>query len=140
MFDFLAEIADAIWTGIKGLWTMCKRIIKAVISFVHDLVDGLFEILEDIFGDDVPSSVDESPVKPFIGDMDKLIDNAPTKDVGLFKQKKKNFIRLSMILRTSGTTRTARIHTTITKHLMKFALQHINRLQVLQFWLTKVSL
>ena len=53
-------------------------------------------------------------------------------------QKKKSFIRLSMILRTSGTTRTARIHTTITKHLMKFALQHNNRLQVLQFWLTKV--
>ena len=100
MFDFLAESADAIWTGIKGLWTMCKRIIKAVISFVHDLVDGLFEILEDIFGDDVPSSVDESPVKPFIGDMDKLIDNAPTKDVGLFKQKKKNFIKGAYDTRT----------------------------------------
>ena len=52
-------------------------------------------------------------------------------------QKKKGFIRLSMILRTSGTTRIVRIHTTITKHLMKFALQHNNRLQVLQFWLTQ---
>lgn len=33
----------------------------------------------------------------------------------------------------------AYIHTTITKHLMKFALQHNNQLQVLQFWLTKVK-
>ena len=39
----------------------------------------------------------------------------------------------------SGTTRVVRIHTTIAKHLMKFALQHNNRLQVLQFWLTKVK-
>ena len=39
MFDFLAEIADAIWTGIKGLWTMCKRIIKAKGTFVRKSVD-----------------------------------------------------------------------------------------------------
>lgn len=100
MFDFLAEIADAIWSGVKGLWNMCKRIIKAVISFVHDLLDGLFEILEDIFGDDVPQSVEDSPVKPFIGDMDKLMKNAPTRDFGLFKEKKKNFIKAAYDTRT----------------------------------------
>ena len=61
------------------------------------------------------------------------------KAAAFFAKEIKSFIRPSMILRTSGTTRTARIHTTITKHLMKFALQHINRLQVLQFWLTKVG-
>lgn len=77
MFDFLSEIADAIWTGVKGLWTMCKRIIKAVVSFVHDILDGLLEILEDIFGDDMPNSVADSPIKPFVADMDKLIKNAP---------------------------------------------------------------
>lgn len=32
--------------------------------------------------------------------MDKLIDNAPTKDVGLFKQKKKNFIKGAYDTRT----------------------------------------
>lgn len=100
MFGFLAEIAGAIWTGIKGLWTMCKKIIKASINFVHDLVDGLFEILEDIFGDDVPSSVDESHVKPFIGDMDKLTQNAPIKDCNLFGQKKKNYIKGAYDTRT----------------------------------------
>lgn len=100
MFDFLKEIADAIWTGIKGLWNMCKKIIKAVINFVHDLLDGLFEILEDIFGDDVPNSVEESPVKPFIADMNKLVENAPTRNVGLFKQKKNNFMKGAYDTRT----------------------------------------
>ena len=93
MFDFLAEIADAIWTGVKGLWTTCKRIIKATISFVHDILDGLFDILEEIFDGDVPDSVGESPVKPFVADMDKLIDGAPISDQGLFKQKKKNLTK-----------------------------------------------
>lgn len=100
MFDFLSEIADAIWTGVKGLWTMCKRIIKAVVSFVHDILDGLFEILEDIFGDDMPNSVADSPVKPFVADMDKLIKNAPISDQGLFKQKKKNFMKGAYDTRT----------------------------------------
>lgn len=93
MWDFISEIASAIWDGIKSIWNTCKRIIKAVISFVHDLLDGLFEILEDLFGDDMPSSVKESPVKPFIADMDKLIQNAPVSDQGLFQQKKNNFVK-----------------------------------------------
>lgn len=93
MFEFLEEIADAIWTGVKGLWTMCKRIIKATISFVHDILDGLFDILEDIFDGDVPNSVEDSPVKPFLGDMNKLIENAPVSNQGLFQQKKKNYLK-----------------------------------------------
>lgn len=93
MFEFLEEIADAIWTGVKGLWTMCKRIIKATISFVHDILDGLFDILEEIFDGDVPNSVEESPDKPFLGDMNKLIENAPVSNQGLFQQKKKNYLK-----------------------------------------------
>jgi len=88
MWDFITEIASAIWDGVKAIWNTCKRIIKAVVSFVHDLLDGLFDILEEIFGDDMPSSVQDSPVKPFIADMDKLIEQAPISDQGLFQQKK----------------------------------------------------
>lgn len=100
MFGFLAEIAEAIWIGVKGLWTMCKRIIKATISFVHDILDGLFDILEEIFDGDVPDSVEESPVKPFLADMNKLIDNAPISDQGLFQQKKNNYTKAFYDTRT----------------------------------------
>lgn len=93
MFKILKKIAGAIWTGVKSLWTMCKRIIKATISFVHDILDGLFDILEDIFDGDVPNSVEDSPVKPFLGDMNKLIENAPVCNQGLFQQKKKNYLK-----------------------------------------------
>lgn len=93
MFDFISEIASAIWDGVKAIWNTCKRIIKAVISFVHDLLDGLFDILEEIFGDDMPSSVQESPVKPFIGDMNKLITTAHVSEQGLFQQKRNNFMK-----------------------------------------------
>lgn len=93
MFGFIREIASAIWDGIRGLWNMCKRIIKAVISLARDLIDGLFDILEEIFGDDVPDSVEDSPVKPFIADMDKLISEAPINNQGLFQQKKHNYMK-----------------------------------------------
>ena len=93
MFGFLREIASAIWDGIRGLWNMCKCIIKAVISLAHDLIDGLFDILEDIFGDDIPESVEQSPVKPFVADMDKLIKEAPVSNQGLFQQKKHNYLK-----------------------------------------------
>lgn len=93
MFEFLAEIAEAIWIGVKGLWTMCRKIIKATISFVHDILDGLFDILEEIFDGDVPDSVEQSPVKPFLGDMNKLIEGAPVSNQGLFQQKKKNYLK-----------------------------------------------
>lgn len=92
MWDFISEIASAIWDGIKAIWNTCKRIVRAIISFVHDLLDGLFEILEEIFGDNKPSSVKESPVKPFIADMGKLIEQAPIVEGGLFTQKNKNFL------------------------------------------------
>lgn len=100
MFEFLAEIAEAIWIGVKGLWTMCKRIIKATISFVHDILDGLFDILEEIFDGEVPDSVEESPVKPFLADMNKLIVNAPISDQGLFQQKKNNYTKAFYDTRT----------------------------------------
>lgn len=93
MFNFLEEIANAIWSGVKGLWNMCKRIIKAVLHFVDDLLSGLFEILEDLFGDDIPASIEKSPAKPFIADMGKLVEHAPIKDWGLFNEKKKNFMK-----------------------------------------------
>lgn len=93
MWNFIKEIASAIWDGVKAIWNVCKRIIKAVISFVHDLLDGLFEILEDIFGDDMPPTVNDSPVKPFIANMDELMKNAPVKDLNLFKQKNKNYMK-----------------------------------------------
>ena len=100
MWEYITEIAEAIWTGIKGLWNMCKKIIKATISFVHDLLDGLFDILEDIFGDDIPNSVEDSPVKPFIANMDELIKKAPVKDNGLFTQKNHNFLKGAYDTRT----------------------------------------
>ncbi len=93
MWNFVKEIASAIWDGIKAIWNACKKIIKAVVSFVHDLVDGLFEILENIFGDNMPQSVDQSPVKPFVANMDELIKNAPVKDYNLFQQKKNNYLK-----------------------------------------------
>ena len=93
LFGFLADIASAIWDGIKAIWNACKKIVKAVIDFVRDLVNGLFDILVDIFGEDnIPDDVNNSPAKPFIADMDKLIQSAPTKDVGLFQSKKKNYL------------------------------------------------
>lgn len=91
--DFLKEIWSAICDGAKALWNMCKRIIKACISFIHDILDGMFDILEELLGGDVPPSVEESPVKPFLGDLGKLVDNAPTKNVGLFQQRKNNYIK-----------------------------------------------
>lgn len=99
MWQFLKDIAEAIWTGIKSIWNMCKKIIKAVINFFEDILDGLFDILEELLGN-VPSSVEQSPLKPFLGDMDKLMENAPTRDVGLFKQKKQNLIKAVYDTRT----------------------------------------
>lgn len=93
MWEFIREIASAIWDGARAIWNACKRIIKAVVSFVHDLLDGLFDILEEIFGNNMPSSVRDSPAKPFIADMDRLVENAPVSDQGLFKQKNKNFMK-----------------------------------------------
>lgn len=93
MWEFVKEIASAICDGIKAIWNACKKIIKAVVSFVHDLLDGLFEILEDIFGDDMPPSVDQSPVKPFVANMGKLIEDAPVKDYNLFQQKRNNYLK-----------------------------------------------
>ena len=92
--DVLVAIGEAIWDGLTAIWSMCKKIIRATISFVKDLISGLFDILEDIFGEDnVPESVDVSPVKPFVANMDKLIASAPTSDQGLFKQKNKNYMK-----------------------------------------------
>lgn len=93
LFGFLADIASAIWDGIKAIWNVCKKIVRTVIGFVRDLVNGLYDILVDIFGeDDIPDNVNNSPAKPFIADMDKLIDSAPTIDVNLFQNKKKNYL------------------------------------------------
>ena len=60
---------------------------------MHDIIDGLFDILEDLLGGDVPSDVEDSPIKPFLGDINKLIENAPVKKVGLFDQRKNNYIK-----------------------------------------------
>jgi hypothetical protein len=91
--NWLSEIWSAICDGAKELWNSCKRIIKATISFLHDIIDGLFDILEDLLGGDVPSDVEDSPIKPFLGDINKLIENAPVKKVGLFDQRKNNYIK-----------------------------------------------
>ncbi len=91
--DFLRDIWNAICDGAKALWNMCKRIIKACISFIHDILNGMFEILEELLGGDVPPTVEESPIKPFLGNLDKMMENAPTKNVGLFAQRKNNYIK-----------------------------------------------
>jgi hypothetical protein len=91
--NFLREIWNAICDGAKALWDMCKRIIKACISFIHDILDGMFDVLEELLGGNVPPTVDESPIKPFFGDLNKMVQNAPTKNVGLFAQRKNNYIK-----------------------------------------------
>lgn len=91
--NWLTKIWDAICDGAKALWNLCKRIIKDTISFLHDIIDGLFDILKELLGGDVPPTVDQSPIKPFLADMEKLMANAPVKNVGLFAQRNKNYMK-----------------------------------------------
>jgi hypothetical protein len=96
MWDFLKEIAGAIVAGAEALWNICIKIVRAVISFVDDILSGLFDILEEIFGDDMPETVHKSPAKPFVTDLDKLgivIKDAPVSDQGIFRQKNKNLLK-----------------------------------------------
>jgi hypothetical protein len=92
LFGFLGEIASAIWSGIKALWRVCTKIIRAVISFTLDIIAGLIAGVALLLGYE-PYSVEESPIKPFVADMDKLMASAPVVEVGVFGQKNKNLMK-----------------------------------------------
>lgn len=103
LISFLSEIASAIWSGIKALWRVCARIIRAVISFAIDVIAGLAIGVALLLGYE-PVSVEASPIKPFVADMDKLMAQAPVKEVGIFNQKNKN------LMKGLYDTRTGQIH------------------------------
>lgn len=103
LFGFLGEIASAIWSGIKALWNACTRIIRAVISFAIDIVAGLLVGVALLLGYE-PATVQESPVKPFVADMDKLMASAPVVEAGIFGQKNNN------LMKGLYDTRTGKIH------------------------------
>lgn len=103
LFGFLSEIASAIWNGIKALWRTCTRIIRALISFAIDILAGLAAGVALLLGYE-PVSVQESPVKPFLADMDKLMEQAPVREVGIFGGQNKN------MMKGLYDTRTGQIH------------------------------
>ena len=92
LFSFLGDIASAIWSGIKALWKGCTKVIRTVISFTLDVIAGLIVGIAWLLGYE-PFSVEESPIKPFLADMDKLMASAPVVEAGVFGQKNKNLMR-----------------------------------------------
>ena len=79
--------------SLYSLWIKCKHIVKDTISLKCDLIEGLFDILEDIFGDDIPESVDKSPVKPFIANIDNIKKDSLVKPMLIFKSRKYNYLK-----------------------------------------------
>lgn len=92
LLGFVGEIASAIWLGLKAIWTSCTRIIRAVISFAIDVFSGLLVGIAILLGYE-PLSVEESPIKPFLADMDKIMATAPVREVGVFAGKNKNMMK-----------------------------------------------
>lgn len=91
----LKYIACSIYdiTNAYIFWFRCKHIVKETICLYCDLIKGLFDIIEDIFGDDVPDSVEDSPHKPFIADIDKLTKNSRIRHIWIFKSRKYNYLK-----------------------------------------------
>lgn len=58
-------------------WFNCKQVTIDKVSFEQDIVFRLSEILYNALGDSIPSSVEKSPVKPFIADMNKIYQRLP---------------------------------------------------------------
>jgi hypothetical protein len=77
-FDLVGDIVDAIWTGIVGIWHMAVKVVKACVKFLADIFNWLQDLLDD--------SAEE--VIPFAANFDKLISQAPHKDVGLKRGRK----------------------------------------------------
>lgn len=82
------ELLNAIWEvicrGAEALWNVCCKIIKETINLLNDILDGIVDILSELLGGEIPGTVEDSPIKPFLGDINKLIENAPVQRVGLF--------------------------------------------------------
>lgn len=78
---FFGSIGDALVEGIKGIWRMCVKVVKAVVDFFADI----FNWLSDFFDDD-----DDDVKDGFVVDWVKLINDAKTDgpvDIGLKKKK-----------------------------------------------------
>lgn len=99
LLGFLGEIASAIWSSIKAIWNTCTRIIRSVISFAIDVLSGLLVGIALLLGYE-PQSVEDSPIKPFLADMDKIMATAPVREVGVFAGKNKNMMKGLYDMRT----------------------------------------
>lgn len=78
---FLGNIWDALVEGIKGIWRMCVKVVKAVVDFFADV----FNWLKDFFDGDNDDDKDG-----FVVDWQKLIEDAKkqgTVDIGLKNKK-----------------------------------------------------
>ena len=78
----LGNIWNALVEGIKGIWSMCVKVVKAVVNFFADV----FNWLKDFFNDDD----DDNDKDAFIVDWPQLIDDAKrsgTVDIGLKHRK-----------------------------------------------------
>lgn len=81
--DLLGSIAETIFSIVENLWNMVKEVFRSVIRFFEDLCSGLKNLVYQILGYN-PGSVEASPVKPFIADMDTLLRDAPVVNAGVF--------------------------------------------------------
>lgn len=74
-----------LWDLIKGVWNKIRnffrRVIHGVLDFFRDIL-GWFEELSLSYGDDIPFVVDARSQK-----FKKLLNEAPTRDVGIFQGK-----------------------------------------------------
>lgn len=77
---FWSNIWDALVEGIKGIWRMCVKVVKAVVDFFADI----FNWLKDFFDDD------DDDKDGFVVDWKQLIEDAKKEgpvDIGLKKNK-----------------------------------------------------
>lgn len=77
--DTIKDIWKAICDGAKAIWNAAVKIVKAVINFAADCLNWLRDHIDRLL------IKDSTP--PVLVDWDKLIANAPEKDVGLFKKE-----------------------------------------------------
>lgn len=78
---FLGDIWSALVEGIKGIWRMCVKVVKAVVNFFADIFNWLKDFFED----------DDDDKDGFIVDWPELIDDAKKTgnvvDIGLRRRK-----------------------------------------------------
>lgn len=78
---FFGSIWDALVEGIKGIWRMCVKVVKAVVDFFADIFNWLSDFFDDDYDDD-----DDG----FVVDWEALINEAKAAgpiDLNLKKKK-----------------------------------------------------